>query len=61
MNLSWKKPDGSKNNPQIWYTTKVGENIPSDFSMSTTSSFKNIENKQDVCRGKDCMKSFVNA
>ena len=28
------------------------------FSMSTTSSFKSIENKHDVYRGKDCMKNF---
>ena len=26
--------------------------------MSTISSFKNIENKHDVYRGKDCMKKF---
>ena len=26
--------------------------------MSTTSSFKSIENKYDVYRGKDCMKKF---
>ena len=26
--------------------------------MSTISSFKSIENKHDVCRGKDCMKKF---
>ena len=26
--------------------------------MSTISSFKNIENKHDVYRGKDCMKRF---
>ena len=26
--------------------------------MSTISSFKNIENKHDVYRGKNCMKKF---
>ena len=26
--------------------------------MSTIPSFKNIENKHDVYRGKDCMKKF---
>ena len=26
--------------------------------MSTISSFRSIENKHDVCRGKDCMKKF---
>ena len=38
--------------------TKIGEYIPSGFSMSTISSFKTIENKHDVYRGKDCMKTF---
>ena len=38
--------------------TKVGEYIPSGFSMSTISSFKTKENKHDVYRGKDCMKTF---
>ena len=37
---------------------KVGEHIPSRFSMSTISSFKNIENMNDVYRGKDCIKNF---
>ena len=26
--------------------------------MSTVSSFRSIENKHDVYRGKDCMKKF---
>ena len=26
--------------------------------MSTTSSFKSIENNHDLYRGKDCMKKF---
>ena len=38
--------------------TRVGEHIPSGFSISTISSFKNIENKHDVYRGKDCIKKF---
>ena len=37
------------------FTSKVGKHIPSVFSISTISSFKNIENKYDVYRGKDCM------
>ena len=37
---------------------KVGDHIPSSISMSTMSSFKSIENKHDVCRGKDCMETF---
>ena len=43
-----EKIDGSKNNPENSSTTKVDKHIPSSFSMSTISSFKNIENKQDV-------------
>ena len=39
-------------------TTKIGENIPSGFSMSTISSFKSIENKHDVYRGNDSVKKF---
>ena len=53
-----EKIDGYKNNPDNSYTTKVGEHIPSDFSMSTISSFKSIENRNDVYRGKDCTKKF---
>ena len=39
-------------------TTKVSKHLPSGFSMSTISSFKNIENKYDAYRGKDFMKKF---
>ena len=53
-----EKTDGCKNNPENSSTTKVSEHIPSGFSMSTISSFRSIENKHDVCRGKDCMKKF---
>ena len=27
-------------------------------TLSTILSFKSIENKDDICRGKDCMKTF---
>ena len=47
--------DGCKNNPEYSSITKVSEPVPLDFSMSTISSFKNIENKH---RGKDFMKKF---
>ena len=30
----------------------------SSFSISTIPSFKRIQNKSDVYRGKDCMKKF---
>ena len=32
--------DGCENNPESSFTTRVGEHIPSGFSISTTSSFK---------------------
>ena len=47
-----------KNNLENSPTTNVSEHIPSGFSMSTISSFRRIENKHDVYRGKDCMKKF---
>ena len=53
-----EKIDGYKNNPENSSTIKVGKHIPSDFSMSTISSFKSIENKHDVYRGKDRMSNF---
>ena len=37
---------------------QVGEHIPSGFSMSTVLSFKNIKNKYDGYKVKDCMKKF---
>ena len=52
------KIDGCKNNPENSSATKVGEHIPSRFSMCTIFSFKSIENKHSKCRGKDCMKRF---
>ena len=42
------KIDRCKNNPKNSFRTKVSEHIPSDFLMSTISSFKSIENKHDV-------------
>ena len=53
-----EKIDGCKNNPENTFTTNIGEHILSDFSMFTISSFKSIENKHDVYRGKDYMKKF---
>ena len=51
-----EKIDGSKNNPENSSTTKVGEHIPSGFSMSAMS--KSIEDKHNVYIGKYCMKKF---
>ena len=44
--------DGCKNNPKNASPTKVSKYIPSDFSISTISSFSDIENKHDAYRGK---------
>ena len=57
-----EKIDGCKNNPESSSTTKVGEHILAGiryswfyipYSISTISSFKSIEKKHDVFRGKD--------
>ena len=53
-----EKIDRCKNNPENLYTTKVSKHILSGFSMSAISSFRSIENRHDVYRGKDCMKKF---
>ena len=47
-----------RTNPEKPSTVKVGEHIPSDFSMSKISLFKDIENRHDVRRCKNCMKKF---
>ena len=46
-----EKIDGCQNNPEYSFTTKVSKHIPSGFSMSTTSSFKSLENEHDVYTG----------
>ena len=53
-----EKINGCKNNPENPFTAKIGEHIPSSFSMSTISSFKSTENMHDVYKGKVCMKTF---
>ena len=52
---SWKfnRKYWCKNNSENWFVTKLGEHFPSDFPASSISSFRSIENKHDVCRGKD--------
>ena len=49
---------GCKTSLENSSTTKVGEHIPSDFSMSTISSFTSIESKHDVYRSKNCLNKF---
>ena len=53
-----EKIDGCKNNSENSSTTRVSEHILSGFSMSTISSFRSIENKHGVYKGKNCMKKF---
>ena len=53
-----EKIDECKNNLQNLSTTKLSKHIPSGFSMSTISPFRSIENKHDVHRSKDGMKTF---
>ena len=53
-----EKIEGCKTNPENSSTSKVSEHIPPGFSMSTICSFRSIENKHDMYRGKDCMKNF---
>ena len=53
-----EKMVGCKNNPENSFTTKVGQHIPSDLSILTILSFRNIENQHDVYRVKDCIKIF---
>ena len=55
-----KPPNERKNHLEKSSTTKEGEYVLSGFSMSTTLSFKNIQNKHDVRRSEDCMKEFGN-
>ena len=57
-----EKIDGCKHNPENSCTAKVSEDIASSFSMSTISSFGNIENKHDVYRAiTNVWKTFVNS
>ena len=53
-----EKTNGYKNNPENSFTTNVSKHIPSGVSMPTISSFRSIENKPEIYRGKDCMKKF---
>ena len=53
-----EKINGCRNNPENSSTAEVSEHILSAFSMPTIYSFRSIENKHDLYRGKDCMKNF---
>ena len=60
--LEWliEKIDGCKNSPENSSTTSVGEYVLSDFSMSTISSSKSIENNHDLYSSNNSMKKFLN-
>ena len=51
-----EKIDRFKSKRENSSATKVSKHIPSGFSMSIISSFRSIEIKHGVYRGKDCMK-----
>ena len=53
-----EKRDGCKNDPENSSTTKIRDHIPSCFSVPAVSSIGSVENKHDVCKGKDCLKMF---
>ena len=44
-----KKFDGFANSQENSSTTKIGEHIPCEYSMSTIWAFNNIENKHSLC------------
>ena len=46
-------------NPKHFSTTKIGEHIPSGYSMSTISAFDDIENKHTLYRKKVYMKKVL--
>ena len=50
--------DGYKKHPEKSSTLEAGEHIPLGFSICTISSFKDIKNKHDIYRIKECMNKF---
>ena len=55
------KIDGCKNNPEKGSLANIGEHIPCEYSMSTLWIFDGLENKHDVYRSEDCMKTFCDS
>ena len=53
-----EKINGRKNDQEKSSATKVNKHVPSGFSMPSILSFRHIENKHDVYKGKDYMKKF---
>ena len=53
-----KQMDGCTNNPVKSPTTRIGQHILCEYSMSTIWAFDSIENKDNLYRGKSCLKKF---
>ena len=53
-----KKIDTCQNNPDLSFTTKINQHIPSGYSIYTSCSFDKSNNKLSYYRGEDCMKIF---
>ena len=53
-----KRIVGCKNNFEKSSTTKVGEHIPCEYSVSTVWIFDGMENTHNVYRGEDYVKKF---
>ena len=53
-----QKIDARKNNTEYSSTNKVSKYIPSGFSKSRISSFRRMENRNDVYRAENCFKKF---
>ena len=45
---------GCENNPEKSLTTKIGENVPCRYSISTIWGSDHIENKHTLYRGEGC-------
>ena len=58
MECLLKKTDTCQNNPDLSSTTKINQHIPSGYSIYTSCSFDNSNNKLRYYRGEDCMKRF---
>ena len=58
LNFWFKKKDWCKIKFKKSSTTKVGEHIPSKYSMSMIWTFYGMENKHNIYRGENCMKNY---
>ena len=53
-----KKLEECANNLEKFSATKLGENTPCGYSMSTIWAFDNIENKHTLYHREDCKKKL---